>query len=212
MKFDNVSSKDANEAKQLLSNIPNSESFHPFFILSLDIHNDEVRNINKALYSSLQNSHVSGIRRSNYLYNGTKLLRISQPLPQYLILHLKRFVFNARYQIFHKNSKHIAFENVLNISNNLIFDKDSDNNNNNKQDIRSKYKYQLRSVIVHHGDFTTHGHYTSFCKRDYIKHENVKNKGKNSKNKHKNASKAKHDESKENKENNSNNNDDENQQ
>merc|ERR1712129_649905 len=89
--------------------------------------------------------------------------------PCFLILHLKRFLFsNGRS---YKLKKYIGYDLKMTMPSHLLFDKKRMNvQNKNKK----KSRYELRSLLVHRGDFVTHGHYLSYCRREEEANKNSK--------------------------------------
>ena len=67
---------------------------------------------------------------------------VLQRSPQVLVLHLKRWKFNARRNVFEKLHTRVSFETLLPLH---------------------VHAYDLRSVIVHHGEAGA-GHYTAFVR------------------------------------------------
>eukprot|EP01084_Bolivina_argentea_P222360 376374_1 len=133
-----------------------SVSYQPFFSISLDINDRKIKTVSGALQNYFSKPHVIEYKNGNA--NKSELISES---PYYLILHLKRFLFENG-QIY-KLNKYIGYDTKLTISQHLLFDKNSMKICMNKN---NKLKYELRSVIVHEGDFVTHGHYNSYCRRE----------------------------------------------
>lgn len=156
-----------------------SVGYQPFFSVSIDINH---KHISQALQSTLAKQLVSGIvrgrkegrgkgREGKEKNSGYKILHMSE-VPFYLILHLKRFVFQNGQCL--KIEKYVQYDHRLVIGSNLLFDKSQLNvnaSNAAKSTKMKKFKYFLRCVIVHSGDFVNHGHYTCFCRRDHIQNK-----------------------------------------
>ena len=164
-----------------------SVGFQPFITISLDINNNKIKTIQSALQIFLSKQIIE--YKNGFPAN--KLLTISES-PYYLIIHLKRFIFDNDTQQIYKLNKFIGYDKKLTIGSGLLFDKKQltptikkkgkgkGNNNNNNNNKLNKLRYELRSVIVHQGDYVTHGHYICYCRREDF-YLNKKNKNKNHK-------------------------------
>ena len=131
-----------------------SVSYQPFFSISLDINGDKIKSVSAALQNHFGKSHV--VEYKNGFGNKSEFISVA---PFLLILHFKRFLFEDGQC--YKLNKFIAYDTKLSIATHLLFDKESMQSGNT-----NKLRYELRSVIVHEGDFVTHGHYLSFCRRE----------------------------------------------
>merc|ERR1712228_640686 len=130
-----------------------SVSYQPFFSISLDINGDKIKSVSAALQNNFCKAHDIEYKKGF----GKKSELICKS-PFFLILHFKRFLFEDGQC--YKLNKYIAYDTKLNIGSHLLFDKES------MDQKKKKLRYELRSVIVHEGDFVTHGHYLSFCRRE----------------------------------------------
>eukprot|EP01083_Nonionella_stella_P065134 170398_1 len=139
-----------------------SVSYQPFFSISLDINEGKTRSVSSALQTHLSKPHVIEYKKG--YANKSELV---SEAPYYLLLHLKRFLFEDGHV--YKVHKYVSYDTKLTIAPHLLFDKSSMKAGNVK-----KLRYELRSVIVHEGDFVTHGHYISYCRREdfYMKKVN----------------------------------------
>ena len=132
-----------------------SVSYQPFFSISLDIHHHRIRSVHQALQSQFCMQHEIEYRKGTA--NKSELISDS---PFYLILHLKRFLF-ADGQMY-KVHKFVGYDVSLTVPPHILFDKKKMKAGGNG----NKLRYELRSVLVHSGDFVSHGHYTSYCRRE----------------------------------------------
>ena len=82
-------------------------------------------------------------------HQAKKQMTISK-LPNVLVLHLKRFSFG---NMTGKNTKHVQFTESL-----IVPSQDG------KSDTKSKVKYHLTGIVVHHGGSSHSGHYVAFVK------------------------------------------------
>ena len=142
-----------------------SVSYQPFFSISLDIHDHRIRSVHQALQSQFCMQH-----EIEYRGGTAKKSELISDSPFYLILHLKRFLF-AEGQMY-KVHKYIGYDVSLTVPPHILFNKKKMKAGRNG----NKLQYQLRSVLVHSGDFVTHGHYTSYCRREdfYVQQNNRK--------------------------------------
>ncbi|GAB5356120.1 hypothetical protein AAMO2058_000263700 [Amorphochlora amoebiformis] len=128
-----------------------SRTFDPFLDLSLQVEN--CSSLQKALRFFTKIERLDGdnkykCKRCNKSVVATKQFKIQQA-PGVLCLHLKRFRFTM---IGHsKINKHVQFNSTLTLNSQL--------SNDERQP-----KYELTSVVCHHGSGARSGHYTAFVK------------------------------------------------
>lgn len=165
-----------------------SINIQPFYSLSLDIASPHIHNINDAIDTYMSSTTIEGYRintktaqyNTNSKFNQSIAVQRHSidSLPNILILQLKRFDViaqdNIQYDQYYasKLHKHIQFNHTLTIPIKCI----SGFNSNRQSNL-----YQLCSIIVHHGNDLTHGHYTAYTRDIYNEqHCNHKNTTTNS--------------------------------
>jgi len=146
-----------------------SVSYTPFFMISLDINEYTINSVSAALQHHFSNPEEIDYKKRKAL----KSYLISES-PYYLILHLKRFLYNMETVRYEKLAKYISYDTKLSVPPHLLFDKSVKKAGGNLK----KLKYELRTVIVHSGDYSTHGHYVSYCRREDF-YANKANKNRN---------------------------------
>lgn len=147
-----------------------SVSYTPFFSISLDINEYKTKTVSSALQNFFSKPEEIDYRKGK----ANKSYLISES-PYYLILHLKRFIYCPQIGSYQKLNKFIGYDTKLTIAPHLLFDKNVMKPSGNLK----KLKYELRSVIIHQGDFTTHGHYINYCRREdfYLNKQNKNRSG-----------------------------------
>lgn len=132
-------------------NCSNQENiFEPYNILSIDIPTNESVSVENCINNTLNKDELINTWTCDKCKkNGCKKNTSIWNLPNYLIIHLKRFKNNGQ-----KNNQHISFTlNDINISNIIADDKQDPNN----------YIYSLYAINYHSGSLSS-GHYWSCCK------------------------------------------------
>mmetsp|Transcript_22346 Transcript_22346/g.31287 ORF Transcript_22346/g.31287 Transcript_22346/m.31287 type:complete len:511 (+) Transcript_22346:53-1585(+) len=130
----------------------NTVSMQPFHALHLDVHQLEVESVDQALAAFMTPGRIEGLRRSNGSeVNASQHVSISPPLA--LVLHLKRFNYEQKQGSGEKIEKHVQFPLKLKLPKRFLCG------------IRSVGEFELKSIIVHHGNRTSGGHYTTYVKR-----------------------------------------------
>ncbi|PVU95403.1 hypothetical protein BB561_001830 [Smittium simulii] len=124
----------------------------PYQFLALDISNSNIITLEDALDQLFAIEHIEGYTNSlKCLAEASKQLSLDS-LPQVFIFILNRVVFSPDLGV-HKLNKFISYPEMF-----TIFDRWLSPSSKLKY---SKSKYKLTSVLYHHGDSATGGHYTS---------------------------------------------------
>jgi len=136
-------------------------TLQPFHCLHLDITAPEVNYVEDALNIFMLKEAVDGYKSPDTAFEiqASKQITIDQ-LPVILILHLKRFAFDAGEA--HKVHKIIEYEPILNIQRKLI------SSERVGSITRDQRKYRLFAVISHHGKKAVGGHYTCDIRQQMI--------------------------------------------
>lgn len=126
--------------------------------LSVDLETDEVNNnLNKLFDRYFQSDKLEDYKcdqcKKTNCYKTSQLLNT----PKYLIVQLKRFLFQQETMNFSKITMPVEYPLYLDLDNYLI------KNNINKK-INNKTIYNLNTIINHLGSNFNGGHYTSFHK------------------------------------------------
>ena len=121
-------------------------SMEPFFNLHLPIDNFNV--------NSIKHSFQLMTKFEDLNEGFSKQISIEQ-LPKVLILHLERFTYNKKLKSVDKISKKIQFYQQLYLDD-FIVPKTKIPENDERRN------YELYSVVCHHGDNATGGHYTTY--------------------------------------------------
>jgi len=142
-----------------------SVTLQPFQCIQLDIRNQSIRRIEDALEAFFKAEEIEGLKSNT----DTKVTATKQysfeNLPPILILHLKRFWFDSA-QGTTKLSKGIGFPSQLQIPNHFLCPKLKNLSHSDSSNGLSPISYNLFSVIYHHGQHVSSGHYTCFCADD----------------------------------------------
>ncbi|KAH7889138.1 hypothetical protein F5I97DRAFT_1841914 [Phlebopus sp. FC_14] len=119
--------------------------------LRLDIQREQIRTIKDALayISSPQSVQVTSVTRPGATLDATQLVQIDA-LPPILILHLKRFLYDANAGGVAKVGKQVSFTPELEIGSDVMAP--------GKKMHSTRYK--LFGVVYHHGLSASGGHYT----------------------------------------------------
>lgn len=128
----------------------------PFFILSLDIENGLIRDVEHALCAYFEPEFVEGYTTDDgngVAINARKQVSVMQ-LPKVLILHLKRFSHNSVTGALNKVSRNMMFPELLQIPGKVM------HNAGNRWNAEGGKSYELIAVITHLGKELAGGHYT----------------------------------------------------
>ncbi|KAF9242005.1 hypothetical protein BU15DRAFT_44303 [Melanogaster broomeanus] len=119
--------------------------------LQLDIQREPVHSIKDALsyISSPQSVQVTSVTRPGAILDATQTVQIDS-LPPILILHLKRFLYDARAGGVAKVGKQVSFTSELEIGSDLMAP---------GRKVHTT-RYKLFGVLYHHGLSASGGHYT----------------------------------------------------
>ncbi|XP_069492361.1 ubiquitin carboxyl-terminal hydrolase 10 isoform X2 [Ambystoma mexicanum] len=131
-----------------------SATLQPFFTLQLDIQSDKIRTVQDALESLVARESVQG-----YTTKTKQEVEISrrvtlEGLPPVLVLHLKRFVYEKTGGC-QKLIKNIDYPVDLEICKDLL------SPGVKSKILKPQRTYRLFSVVYHHGNSATGGHYTT---------------------------------------------------
>ncbi|KAG9040244.1 hypothetical protein FRB95_000173 [Tulasnella sp. JGI-2019a] len=130
-----------------------SATLEPYQPLQLDIQPDSVQSVVDALKHITVPETVTMRSPKGYDVSATKQVFI-ETLPAILVLHFKRFIFEARdegvYNVI-KSQKVIGYGTALEIPKDAL---------SPPQRQGSPIRYQLFGVVYHHGKHATGGHYT----------------------------------------------------
>lgn len=118
--------------------VKDSATTEPFHCVSLEIQDEVVRSLPDALIKMTQPEAIEG--------NMSRQLLIENA-PPILIIHLKRFVYNAQYGV-EKLNKFISYPEYLELDRNILHSQ------------KAIPGYHLIAVIYHHGRTADGGHYT----------------------------------------------------
>eukprot|EP00743_Colponemidia_sp_Colp-15_P004483 GILK01004833.1.p1 GENE.GILK01004833.1~~GILK01004833.1.p1 ORF type:complete len:509 (-),score=83.29 GILK01004833.1:170-1660(-) len=134
-----------------------SVTFQPFLTLHLDIRHPNIRTVDDALafYFSSERLEDFISQDTQIQVSASKQITI-ESLPPVLVLHLKRFSFEAGGRVPAKLSKAVQFGSSLTLSSRDI----------SKAALAAVHKpvYQLFAVVAHHGREAVGGHYTCASK------------------------------------------------
>lgn len=130
-------------------------SYQPFFILPLEVGpGDGPQSLQQSLSSYFARGEISGYRSlvTNMEIAASHTTSLDR-LPPILVLHLKRFKFEARSGA-EKISSALKYPLELELDPRYLYGN------------QTKPRYLLRAVIVHHGNSSQRGHYTSFIRTE----------------------------------------------
>ena len=139
-----------------------------FFFLQLDIENNH--SLEECLEYFFKSEELSGENKYQYidnfgkkaLYDATKFYKFKK-LPNLLFIQLKRFQYDSKTFIFHKNNKGISFKEEIDLINYIDENNFNIKNKESKKNKKNKKEYILYCVLVHSGSAET-GHYFCFIK------------------------------------------------
>ncbi|KAL4068204.1 cysteine proteinase [Scleroderma citrinum] len=125
--------------------------FEDWRSLRLDIQRDQIHSIKDALsyISAPQSVQVTSVTRPGAILDATQTMHIDS-LPPILVLHLKRFLYDANAGGAAKVGKQVSFGPELEIGNDVMAP---------GRKIPST-RYKLFGVLYHHGSSASGGHYT----------------------------------------------------
>jgi len=129
----------------------------PYRSLPLDIQPFDVRTIEDALRHITEPETISGVWSPgrNAFVDATKQVCI-EALPPLLVLHLKRFVYDEVYGV-QKSSKPVSFGLELTVRPEVLSPP--------LRRMGDIHRYELYSVVYHHGRLASGGHYTAAVRR-----------------------------------------------
>ena len=132
----------------------NSATLQPFYTLQLDIQDDSIKSVVDAIGQNFANEKLDGFicSKTKKEIEATRSLSLEE-LPPILILHLKRFVYDANTGGVQKILKQVEFGVDLEISKSVL---SAECRATNKQ-----RQYKLFSVVYHNGREATKGHYVT---------------------------------------------------
>lgn len=136
--------------------------FEDWRSLRLDIQRDQIHSIKDALsyISAPQSVQVTSVTRPGAILEATQTVHIDS-LPLILVLHLKRFLYDANAGGVGKVGKQVSFTPELEIGNDIVAP---------GRKIPST-RYKLFGVLYHHGSSALGGHYTLDVLHPNINHE-----------------------------------------
>lgn len=136
--------------------------FEDWRSLRLDIQRDQIHSIKDALsyISAPQSVQVTSVTRPGAILDATQTVHINS-LPLILVLHLKRFLYDANAGGVAKVGKQVLFAPELEIGNDVVAP---------GHKIPST-RYKLFGVLYHHGSSALGGHYTLDVLHPNINHE-----------------------------------------
>jgi len=133
-----------------------SATLQPFFTLQLDIQHAEITSINQALCGNFDSEVIDGYicQKTKQVVEASRSLSLEE-LPSILILHMKRFVYDASTGGVQKVMKQIDFTVDLDIPKSVL-----------SAEARPKFtskqrQYKLFAVVYHNGREATKGHYVT---------------------------------------------------
>ncbi|KAI8827873.1 cysteine proteinase [Chytriomyces cf. hyalinus JEL632] len=124
----------------------------PFMGLPLDIAPDFVSSIEDGLLNFTAPEVISGYKTGTGSTVDLTKQSFMDSFPRVLIVHLKRFVFDAKIGTTQKLRKHIRFSTVLKIHPDVASPARREEN--------QSLEYKLLAVVNHHGKCAEGGHYT----------------------------------------------------
>ncbi|MES1902086.1 MAG: putative ubiquitin carboxyl-terminal hydrolase FAF-X, partial [Paramarteilia canceri] len=136
-----------------------------FYSISIDV-GPNLRNMNDSLHNFIKEDILD---ESNKYHCESCNSKVSikrrccfKTLPNYLILHLKRFNYDYNLEMIQKYNGYFEFDHVLDMQPFLLESLDSADN---PKLINTSHKYFLRGIIIHSG-FASGGHYYAYilCK------------------------------------------------
>ncbi|CEH15114.1 ubiquitin-specific protease [Ceraceosorus bombacis] len=127
-----------------------SVTLEPYQPLQLDIAPAHIHTLSDALKSLVEPEIIPGVwsPARGAQVDATKTVCI-ESLPPVLVLHLKRFVYEAGEV--RKNSKELEFSTQLEVAEEVVA---------LSRRAEAKRRYRLFGVVYHHGRFASGGHYT----------------------------------------------------
>merc|ERR1719354_776028 len=133
-----------------------SATLQPFFTLQLDIQNPDVKTLDEALLKNFDSEDIEGYKnqKTNQVVKATRSLNLEE-LPAILILHMKRFVYDAKTGGVQKTLKPVEFSADLEIPRTVL---STETRNKFSQKERT---YKLFAVVCHNGREATKGHYVT---------------------------------------------------
>jgi ubiquitin carboxyl-terminal hydrolase 10 len=133
-----------------------SATLQPFFTLQLDIQHPEITSLNEALLKNFDSEEIEGYKnqKTNQVVKATRSLSLEE-LPAILILHMKRFVYDAKTGGVQKTLKPVEFSVDLEIPKTVL-----SSETRNKFTSRQRM-YKLFAVVCHNGREATKGHYVT---------------------------------------------------
>lgn len=132
-----------------------SVTLEPYTSLQLEIHHNNVTSISDALALISSPETISDMTNKNkVLVEATKQVFI-ESLPPVLILHLKRFNYDARSGQVVKSHKIISFDTEFEVPKDCV----APTKRATLADAR-KNRYRLTGVVYHHGKSAAGGHYS----------------------------------------------------
>jgi ubiquitin carboxyl-terminal hydrolase 10 len=136
----------------IAENCETSATLQPFFALQLDIQSPDVASLQDVLVNNFTSELLEGYRnpRSGQLASASKTLSLEE-LPQVLILHLKRMVYDGHAE--QKVMKEIQFPVDLVIPRDIL-----STNCKTKYTLKQR-QYKLFAVVYHKGREAIKGHY-----------------------------------------------------
>jgi len=133
-----------------------SATLQPFYTLQLDIQDPVIKNVTDALLANFANEKLDGFvcGKTKQEVEATRSLSVEE-LPPVLILHLKRFVYDAATGGVQKIMKAVDFPVDLDISKSVL-------SAECRNATTAKHRqYKLFSVVCHNGREATKGHYVT---------------------------------------------------
>ncbi|KAG6274474.1 hypothetical protein E4U49_002272 [Claviceps purpurea] len=141
--------------------LKDSITTEPYQPLQLDIGSPQIRNVTDALRGLTKPEHLHGDFNSPLRKDATAIKQVFiESLPPVLILHLKRFQFDAEGHGTVKIWKKIGYPLELDIPREVLSRQFRKMNGNGPMP-----RYKLISVVYHHGKNASGGHYTVDVRR-----------------------------------------------
>jgi len=133
-----------------------SATLQPFFTLQLDIQHPGVTTLREALLKNFDSEDIEGYKnpKTNQVVKATRSLNLEE-LPVILILHMKRFVYDANTGGVQKTLKPVQFSAELEIPKTVLSNETRDKFNSRQR------QYKLFAVVCHNGREATKGHYVT---------------------------------------------------
>lgn len=131
----------------------------PFFTLQLDVASPLSRNIDDVIKNIPKEENLEDYKlKDGTVVTANRKMSLAR-LPPILILHMKRFLYNATTNRVEKLDKHITIKERIEIPRECL-------SPGLRDKIKKNPRYELNGLVLHHGIGAEGGHYTAETKRN----------------------------------------------